>query len=137
MQRSRIDTANLCCFCHTRDCQHIGSQAHITGMLISLFSHSGKGAIHDDFQFLRNLFDTPEEALNVLHPFKVAHGDAASIRQDVRDDYDTLLEENFIGLRGRGAIGSLGNDLCLNTVGVRGSDDALSGRGNQDVTGNF
>src|SRR5579859_4679124 len=132
-----IDAANLRSFSNTRNSQHIGSQAHITRILIGLLSDSGKGAIHNHFELADNLINAPEEALKVLHPFEVAYSHAPGIGQNVRNDNNTLLEENFICFRSSGTISSLSNNAGLDAVSVSRRDNSLGSGRNQDVARNF
>src|SRR5438105_923374 len=132
-----VNTTNLRGFGHARDGQHIGSQAHVTGILVGFFSDGSKRAIHNHFELLSNLFNTPEETLEILHPLEVAYGDAASIRQDVRNDYNTLLEENFVRFRSSRTISGLGNNTGLDAISVSFRDDAFGCRWDQDITRNF
>src|SRR5579885_2469016 len=137
IDRLRVDAANLRCLGDTGDGQHVGSQTHIAVGLLGSGGDGGEGAVHNHFEPLRDLFDPPEEALEVLHPLEVADGDAARVGQDVRNDHDILLEKDFIGCRSCGAVGGFRDDARLNAVGVFLGDDAFGGGRNQDVAGNF
>src|SRR2546421_4388323 len=132
-----IDTANLCSFRDTCDSQHVGSQAHITGTLLGFISNSSESAIHNHFKLLSNLFNPPEEALQILYPLKVTYCDASGIRQDVRNDYSLLLEENFVSFRSSRAISSLRNNAGLDAMGVSRCYDAFGCRWDQNITRNF
>src|SRR5579885_1361311 len=104
MPRLWVNAPYLRCLCHTCNGKHIGGKAQIAGKLIGLFRNRLKGPIHDDLQLLGDLFHTPEEALQVLHPFKVADGDTTGIGQDIRNDHDALFKENPVGIRRSWAI---------------------------------
>src|SRR5580765_7456083 len=65
---------------------------------------------HDPLESLVDGVLIPEVAAAVLHPFEVADRDAARVRQDIRDEEDPLLLENLVGVRRRGAVGTLADD---------------------------
>ena len=68
-----------------------------------------------------------------MHPLKVRDGDAAGVGQDVGNDKDPVLLEDYVGRRSRRPIGSLGQNLCLDVAGVLRGDLVLQGSRNQDL----
>src|SRR5579859_527762 len=133
----RVDAANLRGFGDTRDCQHVCGQAQITGVLSGLVRDGGVGAVHYYFQLLGDFFDAPEESLQVLHPFKVAYGHTARIRQNVGNDQCAFFEENGVGLRRGGAIRRFGDDTRLHAISIGRSDDALGSSRDENVARHF
>ena len=105
--KSRVNTAQFQCAGHAIDRHNICSDTiiHPVGFCVkhnlieTLFHHVLQAFIHFAF--------APEKALAILHPLEVADRDAAGIAENVRDDEDSLLLDNRIGVRGGGAIGAL------------------------------
>ena len=81
-----------------------------------------KSSLAIDFALL------PDGALQVLHPFEVADGDAAGVGQHVRQHEDTFARQDFVGVRRGGAVGGFGDDLGLDLVGVVQRDDVFQRR---------
>src|SRR6266516_7485802 len=133
----RINAANLCCFSNAGDGEHIGGQAHVAGILVGFVGNRGKSTIHDDFELLRNLFNDPEEALNILHPLEIADSYATGVGKNIRDDDDALLVQNFICLWSSGAVGGFGDDTGLDAIRVGGCNDTFCSGWNKDIAGDF
>src|SRR3989449_7970565 len=76
----------------------------------------------------------PEVTAAVLYPLEVAHGPAAGVRENVRNDENALLLENLVGRRRRRAIRPFADDLRLDLRGVLTGDDVLGGGGHEHVT---
>ena len=88
---------------------------------------------HHFLQFILHLLDVPEEILQALDPFKVADGDAARVGQDVRQDGDAVVPQDFIGLGSGRAVGGFDDAACLNVGRDVAIERVLSGGGNEDV----
>lgn len=73
------------------------------------------------------------DVIQVLEPLEVGHGDTASIEEEVRQDKDAFLLQNFISFDGCRSVGSLGNDLSVDLVRVLLRNDALDGTGSKNV----
>jgi hypothetical protein len=71
--------------------------------------------------------------LQVLHPLEVQDGDAARVREDVREDRDASLEEDAIGGRRRGPVRALDDELRADGARVVLAELALGGRGHEHV----
>src|SRR5438105_4936487 len=70
--------------------QHISGDAIIHAVGLRVAYHFVEAVLHNIFQPFIDSTLAPEKAFAVLHPFEVAHCDAARVRQDVRDDEDSL-----------------------------------------------
>lgn len=66
------------------------------------------------------------EALEVLHPLEVGYGDAAGVAQDVGDDENIAAGvEDFVGIRGGGAVGTFREDFAAESGGIVAGDHAV------------
>src|SRR5207302_4991203 len=77
-----------------------------------------EGMPHDVFELAVDFGFQPKVALAILYPFKVGHGNAARVRQDVRDSEHPLLGQNVVRLSCRRAVRRLTEDLGFQPVGI-------------------
>mmetsp|Transcript_17264 Transcript_17264/g.41236 ORF Transcript_17264/g.41236 Transcript_17264/m.41236 type:complete len:325 (-) Transcript_17264:609-1583(-) len=80
-----------------------------------------------------DLLLVPLEVLKVLHPLEEAHGDAAGVAEDVRQDGNAPLPKDDVALRRDGPVGGLSNELAPEITGVLLGDDASDRRGHQHI----
>src|SRR5918999_2326976 len=80
-----------------------------------------------------NLVARPEETAQVLHPLEVRDGDAAGVREDVRQHDDAALLEDAVRLDRCRTVRAFRDQLRLDTAGVLGGDLILAGREHQDA----
>ena len=106
-------------------------------MLRGFLAYCLVGAAHDAFQLAIDLAFGPEEALQVLHPFKVADGDATGVRQDIWHNGQAAIIEDVIGFGCGGAVGGFDNQAALDPGGIPRGQLILQGGGDQHVTGEF
>src|SRR5438874_2846191 len=88
---------------------------------------------HDLLQARVDLVGVPHQAFLVLHPLEVADRDPAGIRENVREHGDTTAGQDFVSMRGRGAVGGFGDDAGFNGLGIVQGNDVFERRGNQNV----
>src|SRR5579884_1724416 len=132
-----VNAPYLRCFRDTRNGKHISGQPQIAGELIGLLCNRREGPIHNDLQLLGDLFHAPEEALQVLYPFKVADGNATGIGQDVRNNHDALLKENPVRFWRGWPIRRLRDNARLHSISVGCGEDTLGSSRNQNIAGNL
>ena len=77
-----------------------------------------KGLNHHFGLLVDNLFFSPEIAVQILHPFKIADSYAAAISQDIRDNEHALFLENLVCLRSGRSVGALNNNACAHVCGI-------------------
>src|ERR1700758_1991147 len=70
--------------------QAVRPGSHVRPMLPRALVHFRKRAPHHRLQLRVHFRFRPEEALQILHPLKVAHRHAARIRKNVRQQHDSL-----------------------------------------------
>ncbi len=102
-------------------------------MLAHGVHHFVEGADHDFLQARLYFVDVPHQAFLVLHPLEVAHGDAAGVGENIRQHDDAAARENFIGVRGGGAVGGFRDDAGFYGLSVVKGDDVLERRRDEDV----
>ena len=137
LNKSRVHAANLGGFGDTRYGQQIGAHAQAALLLLRLIAYCLVGAFHDVFQLAVDLLLGPEEALKVLHPFKVADGHASGVGEDVGNNGCAAIIEDAIGLWCGGAVGSLDNQVGFDAAGVPAGQLVFQRGGNQHVAGEF
>src|SRR5438067_600363 len=69
-----------------------------------------------------DLVAVPEQAPEILHPLEVGDGDAAGIREDVRQHRDAALVQDPVGLVRHRAVRALGDQARLHPRRVVGAD---------------
>jgi hypothetical protein len=69
----------------------------------------------------------------VLQPLVVGDGDAAGVADDIRDEVDAPGPQDLVSLLGGGAVGGLGHELHLETLGHRAIDLLPQGGGDADL----
>ena len=93
-----------------------------------------KGLVELGLQFGEDFCFGPVEALEVLDPFKVTHGDSTRVAEDVGDEENiTSLLDDGVGWLGRGTVGGFREDFTFELRGTLFGDDPLKGGGNEDV----
>lgn len=123
---------------HTGDIVHAhreGSEAMIAFVVRTKAEQVFEGFVEFGFQLGEDFGFGPMEALQVLHPLKVTHGDPTGVAQDIGDKEDiTSFLDNGIGGRGGGTVGCLGQDPALELGGVFLGDDSFKSSRDEDVT---
>src|ERR1700720_3953652 len=128
----RVNSAQLDRMRHAADGQHVGRDAVVDAVRFREVHDVLKRLFQNELQLLvdRGLF--PEVALAVLHPLEVRGGDAPGVGQNVGNDEDLFIRENFIG-RSRGrTVGAFHYDFGFDVIGVLAGDDVLGGGGDED-----
>lgn len=54
---------------------------------------------------------TVRDVVEVLQPLEEGDSDTTGVDVQIRDDQDVAINQDLVGSRGGGAVGSLGNDL--------------------------
>ena len=80
-------------------------------MVFRIAHHIVECGHHDLFQALIDRAGGPKVALTVLHPFEIAHGDAARIGEDVGDYKDATFKQYVIGRDCGGGVGTFTEDF--------------------------
>ena len=80
-----------------------------------------------------DLVARPEEPSEVLHPLEVRDGDAAGVREDVRQDRDPALGEDLVRLERGRAVRALGDQPRAQPRRVVRRDLVLARREHEDV----
>lgn len=68
---------------------------------------------------------SPSDVLDVLEPLEVADGDTSSIAEHIRQEADSLFEEDILALASRWSVCSLDDELALELVCVVDVDGLL------------
>src|SRR5260370_23094757 len=102
-------------------------------MLAHGVNHFVEGAHHDFLEARVYFVDVPHQAFLVLDPFEVADGDASGVGENIREHDDAAARENFIGVRGGGAVGGFRDDASLDGLGIVEGDDVFERRRYEDV----
>lgn len=71
--------------------------------------------------------------LDVLEPLEVADSHSSCVAEDVREEAHSLLEQDLLSLAGSGTIGSLHDQLAVESVSVVDVDGLLEGSWDEDV----
>lgn len=74
------------------------------------------------------------DVVKIFQPFEVAHSHSSSIAEDVGQELNALLEKNFLCLKSGGSIGSLHDELGLESVSVVNVDGLFQGGWDEEVT---
>src|SRR5947209_734055 len=107
MLRLGIQSTSPDCIRHSVQRQHISRRSIIYAVLSSISGNISEAGYHDLLEAFINQIFIPEVSLPILHPFEVRNGDAAGVRQNVRNDKDLFLSQDRVrGARG-GAISAL------------------------------
>lgn len=94
---------------------------------------SGRRA-YGTLEFFVDLSFVPVIVHVVLDLFEVTDCYPSSVGQNIRDDTDSLLVENFISLRSRRSVGQLEDDTGFDLVGIFFGELVLQCCGDEDVT---
>ena len=81
--------------CEPRECVHVGGAAQGDALVLGEIPDSVPFPLHHRLQSCMYVLDGPIVILPVLHPLEVRDGDAARVRQDVRQDNDVLVGQDF------------------------------------------
>ena len=89
-----------------------------------------EGGDHDILQSLLNISGFPEKPLQILHPLEVGHDHATGIGQNIRNNKYSMVLQDAIGLQGRRAVRSFGENPAAqfrrvafgDLLGERGGD---------------
>ncbi len=115
------------------DGEHVGGDAVVDAVSLGVGDDIIEAFGHDVVETLVDFGLGPEVAHAVLNPFEVAGGDAAGVGEDVGDDEDSLVGEDFVGHSCCWTVGAFAEDLAANAVGVFAGDDVLGGCGDENV----
>ena len=85
---SREQPAHLLGLMHALDAQTQRSKAHADIAFTAEIQSLHKGLLQDAVEFAHHLALVPEEALQILHPFKVGNDHTAGIAENVGDHED-------------------------------------------------
>src|SRR5260370_37013291 len=105
IRSSRIYPANFGGFGDTGHGQQVRAHAQVAILFLRFVVDGLVGARHDALQLAVDLLFGPEEALQVLYPFKVADGHTSGVGEDIRDDGCTAIAEGVIGIKPSGTVG--------------------------------
>ena len=83
---SGVEAAQIARLQDARAGHDVGGRAQRDFVLLGHVPHAGEGFFHDAHQAFIDFGFRPEEAGEVLHPFKVADRDSACIGNDVGHD---------------------------------------------------
>ena len=89
-----------------------------------------EGGDQNILQSLLNVSGFPEKTLHILHPLEVGHDHATGVGQDVRNDKDSLVLQDAIGLQGCRTVRPFGENPAAqfrsiafgDLLGERGGD---------------
>lgn len=73
--------------------------------------------------------------LDVLQPFEVADSHSSSIAEDVGKEANSLFEEDLLSFTGCWAVGSLNDELAVESIGIVHVDRLLKGSRDEDIAG--
>src|SRR5512140_735988 len=90
-----------------------------------------EGSDQDILQSLLNVRGLPEKPLHILYPLEVGYDHTTGVGQDIRDDKDTLVLQDTIGLHGRRTVCSFGENSAAQLRGIAFGDLLGEGGGNQ------
>ena len=118
-----VDTALLGGIGDAVNREHIGGDAVVDVVGLRVGDDVAEALGHDVVESLVYLGLGPEVAHAILYPLEVAGGNAAGVGEDVGDDEDLFVGQDFVGDRRGGAIGAFAEDLAAYAVGVLAGDD--------------
>src|SRR5689334_2442101 len=109
----RVDTTQLDGVSDAADGQHVSRDAVVDVVRVGEVHDVLKGLAQDELQLFVHGGFLPEISLAVLHPLKVRSGDAAGVGENVWNDKDFFVGQDFIGGGGGGTVGAFANDFGL------------------------
>ena len=133
--RLGVDAAQFQGPSHSIDGHDVSSDAIAHAVRFRGAHHLVEALIHDVLQALVHFALASEKSLAILYPFKVTDRDATGISENVGNHKDSLLVDNFIGVRGDRAVRAFTQNLAINAAGILGGDLILSGCWYQNVGG--
>src|ERR1700722_83386 len=131
----RVNTAKSQGPSYTVNRHNIRSDSIVNVMRLSIPDYLFETVIHHVLQALIYLIFTPEKALAILHPFEITHGNTTGISENVRDNKNSLILDDRIRVRRRGAIGTFAKDLAVYTAGILSCNLILGGGRHQNIAG--
>lgn len=72
--------------------------------------------------------------IEIFQPFEVADSDSTGIAENIRQELDSLLQQNLLSLESSGAVGCLNDEFGLESVGVADVDGLLQGGWDEEIT---
>src|SRR5690348_8296504 len=108
-----VDAAQLDGVSYPADGEHVSRDAVVDVLRIGEVHDVFKGLAQDELKLLVHGGFLPEISLAVLHPLKVRSGDAAGVGENVWNDKDFFVGQDFIGGGGGGTVGAFANDFGL------------------------
>jgi hypothetical protein len=115
------------------DGEHVGCDAVVDAVSLGVGNDIIEAFGHDVVETLVDFGLGPEVAHAVLDPLEVAGGDAAGVGEDVGDDEDSLVGEDFVGHSCCWTVGAFAENLAANAIGVFAGDDVFGGCGDENV----
>lgn len=76
----------------------------------------------------------PSHVLYILQPLEIAHSNSSSIAEDIRQKTHSFFEKNLLSLASSRPIGSLDNQLAVESISVVDINRLLKGSRDKDVT---
>lgn len=135
-----IDSAEAITVGDFRDGFDVGSGPHVGVLVLAHLEDVIEGAIEDIVEASVDFCFGPEEGLEVLNPFEIGDGDAASVGEDIWDEKDAALGKDDVGVWGSGTVGTFDDDASLDFAGVFGVDlvfdsgrDEDTARGDEEI----
>ena len=104
--KSGVDAALFGGVSYAVDGEHVGCDAVVDVVGLGVGDNVVEAFGHDAVETLVDLGLGPEVAHAVLDPLEVTRGDAAGVGEDVGDDEDAFVGEDFVGDGGGGAVGA-------------------------------
>ena len=102
---------------HALDRYDVSAEPIVHAVLGRCLMHGSEGAGDALVEQAVNGLFIPVEVGRVLNLLEVADGDPAGIGEDVRENDDTPVVEDFVGLGGGRTIGAFNDDLGTNLRG--------------------
>ena len=116
------------------DCENEGCLARRDGAAVSAAHHGLERIPDQGLEFCIDLFHRPEERLEVLNPFQIAHRDSSCVAQDVRYEKDPFGLQYLVCVRRSGAVGSFSDDFALYAIRIECRDLIFFGSTDEHVT---
>ena len=132
--RSRIDASHARVIGHSVYRQHVRRGPRIDGVRVGITTQIVEARDHLVLQSLVDHILPPEIAHAVLDPLKIRDRHPAGVRQNVRNDENSLLVQDLVRGRRRRPIRPFRQHLALDPVGVLRGDLVLSRGRDQHVT---
>ena len=111
-QALRVDAALLRRVGNAIDRQHVCRNTIVHTVRLGVANNIDEALDHDAVEAIVNLLLGPEIAHAILHPLKIAGGNATRVRKDVRHHEDAVPFEDFVRFGSRWAVCSFDKDAC-------------------------